>query len=477
MRRPATRIVLGLLLASACTSVEEPGLSASDLAQTGDASEADAALSEPLRWPRIVVPRLPPSIDAVIPSDLVEPDVHEPVTDGGPAPDSGPSSPCAEVQDCAAEPELLVCYPPTQQSFKNPCFAQCSYDDALELLEKYSGSGCEELDCPECSPGWKDGGPVCVKGETTWPNAFEACCKTGFNWQTDPEVTPGKCETVDPCELGCPQGGAPLCGVGPDGAATNYENSCTWQLCKGANDVLECAAPCAEATCPVCADVGCQPVCGVDETTYRNACEAGCAKTSVLYPQACCDCPPPAPGDWWCSKEGTTHGNQCELICKQETPDYAGPCIDGCEPHPTDPQGGVCATVSGSVTTLPNAQCAQLAGAACVYEAPCIPNPDVCKTEQPVFDPVCAQTPGFEQPTTFANACQAACSGAVIAHDGLCEACKFDICPSDALPDGVAFCGPQCVLYPNACIPTKCMGLPLSTLNKYECPAECAAEP
>jgi hypothetical protein len=196
---------------------------------------------------------------------------------------------------------------------------------------------------------------------------------------------------------------------------------------------------------------------------------------------------------------------------------YAGTCVVGCEPQEDDPIGGVCGALGGVLKSYPNQDCAEAATATCLYEGACsyeIPVTDVfkenvCKTTHQEYAPVCAtfeESPEAGQATdtvtkTLPNSCHAGCKLSTTIKEGMCgdvpECSNANFATEDSCVDAghkwivVYDCqtncasapptphcsSTDCVLYPNFCIPSKCVGIPVEKLFKNECPDECDAPP
>ncbi|MFT5430385.1 MAG: hypothetical protein ACI9OJ_001059, partial [Myxococcota bacterium] len=234
--------------------------------------------------------------------------------------------------------------------------------------------------------------------------------------------------------------------------------------------------PCPDKNkCLNCAADGCAPVCGDNGKTYRNSCYAGCLDTgvSVEYKGACCDCPAPNSDTFVCDTEGTQHGNECIAACLGKAPAYDGPCVSGCVAAVDDVPA--CGFFNGQKTKFQNIVCAIASGATCYFEGACSENLNQCHQTDQQYAPVCG-TLGDGTTTTFQNLCHAGCAGVSASVEGLCPDCGVGLCHPDDLDeaDKDAYCGvPDCVIYPNKCIPTKCMEFSNEQIKKFDCPVSC----
>jgi len=473
-------ITLGLALSAACggggggtapttdtavdTTVPDDGPSIPDVDP-----DSDVAIEDVLDTSEVADPD---ADDDVITPDTV--DGEQP--DGDPTPDStgdDTSSPdtvdppdtelsCEEQENCAGKPSFAVCGI-DDVTYPNDCYALCS---GLGF-DEYEPGPCAE--CPNCDEADKATGQMCDPvTNTTYDNLYEACC----DGLTVSDIQPGACITENQCAQ-CPADYEPVCTKKADGTYKTYDNICQFEFCNTDGDVFSCGGPCGDANaCPACAISSCNPVCGKDGQTHFNACYANCSGTQVDYPSPCCNCPPASPETYVCSTEGNTHGNICELNCKLEEYSYDGACIPGCQPTPDDPPDGTCGNLAGDFKIYFNEACATAAGATCIHEGPCSLDVSPCLETNTNYEPVCATVPSDIKMQTYPNACYAGCAGATAIQSGLCgdasdsDNCEIICAAATAQPHCATA---DCVLYPNKCIPEKCMGYSISSLMKNEC--------
>jgi|GEM_PF-5180103 coxsackievirus/adenovirus receptor len=399
----------------------------------------------------------------------VVPDVLDDVpTPDGQVPDG--ALPCEEQEKCDTKIMFAVCGIDSV-TYPNDCYALCAglgFDD-------YTPGPCEE--CPQCDVADQATGEMCDPvGQVTYDNLYEACC-AGL---TVDQIQPGACIT-DPGCAQCPADYVPVCAKKADGSKVTYDNICTFEFCNPDKDVFECGGPCGDTSgCTACALSSCSPVCGKDGQTYFNACYANCGQTQVDYAYPCCDCPPPSEETQVCSTAGNTHGSMCELTCKLEEYSYDGVCIPGCQPTPDDPPDGICGNMAGTFKIFFNEACATAAGATCIHDGPCQLDVSPCLDTDTSYSPVCAIIPGEDKMQTYPNTCYAGCDGATGIQSGLCtDPVDSDNCETIcALADPKSHCSKEdCVLYPNSCIPVKCMGYKIADLMKNDCDEQICPSP
>lgn len=313
---------------------------------------------------------------------------------------------CSEGQECLAE----KCVPNTcdddvdcdegSHCVDSVCVSQLptTCNDATSCAQGYfcymgsadacnvSGNGTCELVGQACP---KNLAPVCGCDGITYGNACQAGA-AGANIEADGPC-PRACVDTDGCEDGeicqdsiCVQG-ALRCGgrLGDTCAAGEF---CSFSLLAGCG-YADQTGVCAERP-QVCTD-DIAPVCGCDQTTYTNECEANTAGTSAYTIGAC-------PMTCTTSRDCDT-GQTCENNV----------CI---------PKVNICGGRSGGVCDALTEWC-NYGGAANLCgqfdaQGTCDVRPQICTAQ---YDPVCGCD--FQ---TYGNACEAHAAGVDIVSLGAC---------------------------------------------------------
>jgi hypothetical protein len=270
------------------------------------------------------------------------------------------------------------------------------------------------------------------------------------------------------CEVGNLGSNTRACG-GLTGLECKSDEFCNFSeeaLCGTADATGKCEA------LPDACDAVYDPVCGCDDVTYGNECEANSAGVSVAKFEACTDdegtvcggiqglacapgeycntgelaCAPDATGvceakpeacteeyNPVCGCDGQTYGNACSAAAAGVTVAKKGECSEPGEPRACGTRGAEdCETGEFCLFEL-EAQCGETdKGGVCTT------TPDACTKE---LAPVC----GCDG-VTHSNACMANLAGTSVKHEGECEEGPT-VCP--AIYDPV--CGEDGKTYGNAC--------------------------
>ena len=351
-------------------------------------------------------------------------------------------SECADGQLCTVDPD---------QCLPSSCFCDeasgvwaCTEDCGGGVCVDAGGS-CETDD--ECAYGaeWCEDGE-CVECDNS-AIVCDLACPDGYGFVSRNGCTPCECVPLPgPCDgpnpagcssVGCPAG--EICQ--PTGDAVCLPSSCfcdeasaSW-ICTddcGGGGTCEPAEPgecdsdddceiysiCMDGTCT---EIGCpdvwDPVCGVDGTTYGNACEARANHVEIAYAGECRD--DGCTGDRQCPVgelclDGVCEGVDCPAI-------YAPVCgVDG------NTYGNACSARLAHVEVAYDGECRTTTectsdddcpvGQACFDDGNCYPIgcPDI-------WDPVC----GVDG-RTYGNACEADAARVEIAYEGPCRVVECD---------------------------------------------------
>lgn len=304
------------------------------------------------------------------------PDASSP-TDGsldGPPPACESADDCADDQRCVAgecvAPDLPCDCPAVEapvcgadgETYLNACEAGCAEVEVVS--DGACEAGCECSDVPN---------PVCGVDGITYDNACEADC-AGVEVDRPGRCDPNACggEVLCPGEAWCDH---------PEGCGETVEGTC-------------------EPRPDMCPEIF-EPVCGCDDMTYGNACEAHAAGVGVAADAPCeggCACPPLS--EPVCGVDGATYDNACLAECAEVDVAYDGMCAPTCG----GPQATRCAADEWCdyVEGCGDGE----AGGLCQLR------PDDCDD---VDDPVCAC-----DGRTYVNACEAHAAGHDVAAPGRC---------------------------------------------------------
>ena len=275
------------------------------------------------------------------------------------------------------------------QTYINECFAACSN---VQIL--YWGE-CESVECSDdqpCPPN-----AVCVNGQCVpvvdLCTSNDECpdgqyCDNGI-CQDIPDMCGeygGECYEVSSDGTVCPEGWYPL--------------PLLVQACS--SDEVCCIPEEDPCDCPAVYE----PVCGVDDVTYGNACKAECEGVRIAY-------------------EG-----ECETVCSNDSDCENGlSCVDG---ECIDTTGNFCRQFGGECLPI-SAEGMQCPDGWKVVQIPFVPPFSDCgigyECCEPIEDCLCpslwAPVCG-ENGVTYANECVADCEGVRVAYDGECVECRTD---------------------------------------------------
>eukprot|EP00877_Chromochloris_zofingiensis_P011002 jgi/Chrzof1/6155/Cz17g13140.t1 len=245
--------------------------------------------------------------------------------------------------DCSAK-----CVPLTGNSASKKCSAgvkavECATNPCTFTLCA-ENTVCEVNNCGECKAN-------CVPISEATPPPNESICPDGS--------TPVNC-FADPCMFkNCP---------GNQACVSSYCGGCIATCVKDKSSKEPC----------ICTREY-MPVCGKDNNTYSNKCEAACQKVKIAYSGSCkgtdtsCNCIEVYAQV--CGEDGITYSNECKAACASTRVAYTGTCKQTQKPKP-DPGNCIC-TVQ--------------------------------------YLPVCG-----EDGKTYGNACSAACAGVKVVSPGEC---------------------------------------------------------
>jgi len=263
--------------------------------------------------------------------------------------------------------------------------------------------------------------PVCGCDGSTYGNACEAAA-AGINVSYQGECLPPSCLNNDDCGAGdycqTPTGactGQGTCVLQPPACPLIWDPVCG---CDGVTYGNECFA--AQVGISVASEGECPPPpcqdnsdCSQSELCLKTA--GDCAGLGL-----CTEKPLMCPMIWMpvCGCDERTYANACEAQAAGINVAYEGECLVSCSGHGDCSLGEYCDTAHNG----------------CGGAGACRPRPDLCTEE---YDPVC----GCNE-LSFDNACFAAMEGITVFASGVCGPCPFDASTdcifSDALESGGA---------------------------------------